>query len=207
MHRILCAFVSAAILLLGLTAPAMAQSEPTEDCAFDPDNPRYENALHVFEDGQYACAEHEAALLLSRVLDAPLLQARVFVLLAGVKYYTATDPVLKKAAVKENLLAAYRIYPVYNDDPPVISLEFLIWMDEAQNQVESEISQSEHMQEYRDRLVQQRREALAGGTPWYRKWWVWSLGGTVVAGAVTAVLISGGGDAPRDTLPGFPGPP
>jgi hypothetical protein len=32
--------------------------------------------------------------------------------------------------------------------------------------------------------------AEAAGTPWYKRWWVWTIAGAVVAGAATAVVVT-----------------
>lgn len=63
--------------------------------------------------------------------------------------------------------------------------------------------------------------AAGGGTAWYKRWWVWTIAGAVVAGSVAAIVVatSGGENglppaggatlvidapAPAPTLPGLP---
>lgn len=38
-------------------------------------------------------------------------------------------------------------------------------------------------------------EAVASGTPWYKKWWVWTIVGAVAAGVAVASGGGGGGDS------------
>lgn len=209
-HLILGIRKTLTVFLCALCISAAAEETDQvlgDDCTFEVDHPTYRHALSEFKNARYDCAEREVALLMHHVFDSPEHQARIFSLLAGIKYYTVTDPILRRAAVKDNFVTAYRMYPLLNDEPLVIQLDFLTWMDQAQKQVEDEIRQSENLREYRERLLSEQQEIQKKDRPWYRKWWVYGIGGSVVASAAAIIIFGGEDTQPRDTLPGFPGTP
>jgi hypothetical protein len=153
---------------------------------------------------QYRCAEDEIQLLLVSPDISEHLQARAHMLLACIRFQTTPDTEERRRVTTEELLKVYRVYPMFNEDTEIYSLEFVTLMDRAQKQVAAEYRQSTSLQQYRDELqvkVDKERK------PWYKKWWVYGIGAGVAASAVA--ILSGGDDPvpPLDSLPGFPDPP
>ncbi|MCA9665236.1 MAG: hypothetical protein KC503_06595 [Myxococcales bacterium] len=38
--------------------------------------------------------------------------------------------------------------------------------------------------------IKKGKAPVATSTPWYKRWWIWAIGGAVVAGSVTAIAIA-----------------
>ncbi len=196
------------LFVQSLILPSLADAQAP--CTYDKTKPTISSARYNFKITNYACAEQELQDLLAiDTLDMET-RAAAHVLLAEVYYAKVRNEDEKKTRVMEQFVKAFESYLEWRGEVNIQSPEFLEMMEQAKAKVEAEQQQAaaEEEQEPAPPVLAQR-ESEKGGSPWYKKWYVWGIGAAVVAGVAVAAGggggdDDGGGDGP---LPGFPPPP
>jgi hypothetical protein len=195
--------------LLGLVSagPAADISARSNSCGYDPLGPSIAHARENFEASRYSCAAEELDQLLAldtlgrhRTADAHALKAAIY-------YVTTRDENQRRRLVRDEFVAAFRVYPTWSGELAVSSPNFRAIMNDARELVQWLFRLSPPQEPAEDTVT----EAAEGAALWYRQWWAIATGVGVVAMAV--ILLTGDPDSsdpplpPRDTLPGFPPPP